>query len=311
MTGKVCIVPTVLPFEEAMINEHVFIIRGNEKKALQQYLCAFLFSELGQELLKNNITGQAQGGLNSTNLKSIKIPLPPLDIQKKIVEEISKVDEEYNTTRMTIETYRNKIENIFNDMEIIGKQGGASLTRLEELYSSLEYGFTATARESGDVRFVRITDIDPNGDLYKENAKYIDLTNEAKKYSLNKNDILVARTGNTYAKTTMFNEDYQAVFASYLIRINLIADKLLSKYYWKYAQTRHYWQQAESLVSGMAQPQFNANAIQQLKIPLPPLEKQKEIVAEIEQYEKQITEAQCKLNELKHSKKDILKKYLD
>jgi len=40
----------------------------------QKYLFNLLFSQLGQELLKTNITGAAQGGLNSTNLKNIKIP---------------------------------------------------------------------------------------------------------------------------------------------------------------------------------------------------------------------------------------------
>src|SRR5205823_3411798 len=72
LTGKVAIVPKPMPFDNGMINEHVFILRANEK-AEQKYIFYFLYSDFGQELMKANITGQAQGGLNSSNLENIKI----------------------------------------------------------------------------------------------------------------------------------------------------------------------------------------------------------------------------------------------
>ena len=40
--------------------------------------------------------------------------------------------------------------------------------------------------------------------------------------------------------------------------------------------------QAKALASSGGQPQFNANALKQVKIPLPSLETQRSIVAEIE-----------------------------
>lgn len=123
LTGKIALVRNELNNIKAMANEHVFILRCVEA-ATQQYLFYILHSDMGQRLLKANITGSAQGGLNSTNLKNIKIPLPPLDIQQKIVEECQKIDDEFNRTRMKIEEYRAKIANIFNDLEIIQAGGG-------------------------------------------------------------------------------------------------------------------------------------------------------------------------------------------
>jgi restriction endonuclease S subunit len=87
-------------------------------------LFEFLYSVIGQNILKANITGSAQGGLNSTNLKAIKIPLPPLDIQQQVVSECEKVDEEYNNSRMTIEEYKKKIAEVFERLEVISKSGG-------------------------------------------------------------------------------------------------------------------------------------------------------------------------------------------
>lgn len=43
-----------------------------------------------------------------------------------------------------------------------------------------------------------------------------------------------------------------------------------------------YWSQANALMTGGGQPQFNGNALIQLKFPLPPLATQQAIVAEIE-----------------------------
>jgi len=159
-----------------------------------------------------------------------------------------------------------------------------------------EYGFTATAAEKGDVRFVRITDIAPDGRLRKEDPKYISLTRDSEQYLLKKGDLLVARTGATFGKTMLFDEDYPAVFASYLIRLRFPQDRLLPEFYWAFAQTEKYWEQARALVTGGGQPQFNGNALTQLQIPLPPLEVQQEIVAEIEGYQKVIDGARAVLD---------------
>ena len=54
-------------------------------------------------------------------------------------------------------------------------------------------------------------------------------------------------------------------------------------------------------MSGGGQPQFNSGAIKQIEIPLPSLEEQKAIVAQIEQ-EEQYVEACKKLIELNKQK---------
>lgn len=59
-------------------------------------------------------------------LNDIKIPIPDLNIQQKIAEECSKIDDEYNSTRMAIEDYKQKIEDIFNgigDIRLISEGG--------------------------------------------------------------------------------------------------------------------------------------------------------------------------------------------
>ena len=140
----------------------------------------------------------------------------------------------------------------------------------------VEYGYGETAKKSGDVRYVRITDINEDGEI-NGNPKYIGLTKEAKRYLLNKGDLVVARTGATYGKTLLFEEDEKAVFASFLMRLNFNKTKVFPPYYWLFTRTQNYWSQAKTLVTGGAQPQFNGNAIKKIKIPLPSIPEQKEI----------------------------------
>jgi len=83
----------------------------------------------------------------------------------------------------------------------------------------------------------------------------------------------------------LFNENYQAVYASFLIRIRFKENNILPSYYWHFAQSRFYWDQANKLVGGGAQPQFNANVLKEIKVPIPPLDDQHRIVAILDKFD--------------------------
>ncbi len=80
----------------------------------------------------------------------------------------------------------------------------------------------------------------------------------------------------------IFEETYPAVFASFLIRLRFPKERVHPRYYWVFAQSDLYWNQANALMTGGGQPQFNGNALVQVKIPLPSLTTQQAIVAAIE-----------------------------
>jgi type I restriction-modification system DNA methylase subunit/restriction endonuclease S subunit len=60
-------------------------------------------------------------------LKQLKIPLPPLSVQQEIVNACGSFDEKYERTRMSIEEYLRRIEQIFNDMKMTISGGGGNL----------------------------------------------------------------------------------------------------------------------------------------------------------------------------------------
>ena len=103
LTGKIALLREELNNENAMVNEHVFLLRC-KSQLKQYYIFYFLFSQNGQNLLKQNITGSAQGGINSTNLKEIRIPLPPPEVQQRIVNECEVADDNATTEKNAILT---------------------------------------------------------------------------------------------------------------------------------------------------------------------------------------------------------------
>ena len=229
---------------------------------------ALTLTKLVDEMIR-----MASGGtfkeISKTSFCKLKIPLPPLDVQKAIVEEIDGYQKIIDGARQVVDNYKPTIK-IDPDWEMV-ELGNVAAT---------EYGHSESGKESGDTRFVRISDIDKNGKLKDSGFKYINLSEESRPYLLTKGNVVVARTGATYGKTLLFDAGFQAVFAGYLIRLNFDNKKITNEYYWVFAQSENYIKQKESLVQGGGQPQFNANAIKKIKIPLPTLSVQQEIVAQ-------------------------------
>ena len=285
-TGKTGYFDGNSPFKIGAVNEHVFILRAKNKNQYNPFLLfKILKSEFGQKEFLKYKTGAAQGGIN-LSIKKIEIPLPPLEVQEKIVAELDGYQKIIDGAKQIVKNYKPTIK-IDPDWPLV---------ELEKV-CAMEYGYTAKAQESGDTRFIRITDIDDNACLISDNPMFIDLSEESKPYLLEKGDVLIARTGATYGKTLLFGDNEQAVFASYLIRLSFNHDKVVPAFFTSFSLGEIYWQQARELVSGGGQPQFNANVIKRIRMPIPPIKTQQKIVAEIES-ERELVEANKKLIEI-------------
>ena len=234
----------------------------------------------------NRIVSAAQGlgvkGVTRQFLADLELPLPPMAEQERLVAE-------WEGYRQVIAAARQILAHYKPTLRLDPKW---PLKPLAEI-ASLEYGLTATGRETGDARLIRITDITNEGTLSEASPKFVKLDAEARAYLLKQDDILVARTGATYGKTLLFHSKAPAVFASYLIRLRFDSG-ILPRFYWLFSQSENYWRQARALVTGGGQPQFNGNALKEIVVPAPPLAVQREIVAEMEA-ERELVEANREL----------------
>ncbi len=88
------------------VNNHAHVLRPMPNKLIDTYLVALLTCLD----LNEYITGVTVPKLNQQRLRSIKIPLPPLDVQKAIVAEIDGYQKIVDANKKMIEMYEQKIK---------------------------------------------------------------------------------------------------------------------------------------------------------------------------------------------------------
>ena len=260
------------------------------------YLYLYHFIKMHQKTFMQCQYGAGIPSLNLKSINSISIPLPPLSIQSEIVHILdsftlltAELTAELTARQKQYAFYRDYLLD-FSDEDVTKKIPDIDCSNVEYKrlgdIAKFTYGYTDKAKDYGDTRFIRITDILDNGYLNPSDAKYININEESKKYLLSKGDLLLARTGATYGKTLYVPDDEKAVYASFLIKIELDNTKILNRYYWHFSKSNLYWKQANKLVSTAGQPQFNTNAVSRVVIPVPPLSVQENIVKILDRFDK-------------------------
>jgi type I restriction enzyme S subunit len=150
-------------------------------------------------------------------------------------------------------------------------------TTLDFYLESTQYGFTASAQESGTHKLVRITDIN-SGSVNWDTVPFCNCDVE-EKYLLKDNDILVARTGGTTGKSFLvFNPPNNSIFASYLIRLRLKADVDI-EFINLFLNSYVFWSQIIEMKSGSAMPNVNAEKLKTLRLPKCDITTQKKIIS--------------------------------
>lgn len=114
-TGKVGFYDGV--FEEAAVNEHVFILRSRDPNTLdQRYLYYSVLLPETRNKIERRITGSAQPGLNSQFVGAVDIPLQPLPKQRKISTILSGIDTAIEKTEALISKYQQIKAGLMHDL---------------------------------------------------------------------------------------------------------------------------------------------------------------------------------------------------
>jgi hypothetical protein len=171
----------------------------------------------------------------------------------------------------------------------------------EIVFNNGQYGANESARDYsiGDVRYIRITDIDEYGYLKSEEKKTASHIDNS--YLLKFNDVLFARSGSVGRCYIHKNTTEPAIFAGYLIRYVLNKKKVDSDYLFYYCNSKLYNFWVKTIQRPAVQANINAQEFRKLPIPLPSIDKQQEIAAHI-------SEMRAKAKKLQAEGAEILQK---
>ncbi|PUZ26734.1 type I restriction enzyme, S subunit [Chitinophaga costaii] len=250
-----------------------------------KFLYYFLIGE--QHFLKSKVRVAGIPTLDNFVVEKLKIPIPPLEVQKEIVRVLDTFTEltaelkaELTARKQQYEYYRDKLLN-FNNLNGCGYKW---LTMSELGNYKLSYGSGASAIEfDGDTRYIRITDITEDGNL---TDVPMSPSNFEEKYLLKDGDILLARSGATVGKNFYFTEKFgKAIYAGYLIRVQVNREIAVPKYIYHYLNSCEYNHFIAQTKSSGSQPNINAQQYGSFKIPVPSLEEQQRIVNILDKFD--------------------------
>lgn len=169
--------------------------------------------------------------------------------------------------------------------------------RLSVICEELKYGSSAKSEIIGDIPVLRMGNIQ-DGKIDWNNLVYTSNNIEINKYKLQKGDLLFNRTNSQelVGKTAIYNGEYPAIYAGYLIKIKLINGIVPEyiNYFMSSPMARERCWRVKS--NGVSQSNINAEKLKEFIIPLPPVEEQKRIVAKIDELLFCVDKLQHKIN---------------
>lgn len=238
--------------------------------------------------LKNNeksLLGQQQTGsipaISKKQIESFKIPVPPLEVQCKIVHILD--DFTLLSAELSAELKARKNQyNYYRDKEMLNAKNVVKykLNEIAKIYDGTHQ--TPKYTDSG-IDFISVENIK---DIYNS-KKYISVE-DYNKYKIKPklNDIFMTRIG-TIGKCTVFNKQKDLAYyvSLALIRPN---NDIVDSYYLKYL--------IESIIGikelrkrtliNAVPIKINKDDIGKIKLPIPPMDEQKRIVSILDKFEK-------------------------
>lgn len=288
--GRVGIIP--VEFDGANLTENAdkIIIKHINKNLLVKVLSSYIVQKQIQEV----ITTGCQPKLAIKKIEQLKIPLPPINEQQRIVERIESLFAKLDRAKELIENTLAQFEQ--NKMAILHKAFIGELTAkwrkennidlsswqektIDELCTSLKYGTSKKSNPEGSVVVLRMGNLQ-NGEIDWSNLMYTDDKDDIEKYLLKKGDVLFNRTNSPelVGKTSIYRGEYPAIYAGYLIKLDYGKDIIgeYLNYMMNSTKAKHYCYTVKT--DGVSQSNINAKKIGAFEIPVPTIEEQQEIV---------------------------------
>jgi len=167
-------------------------------------------------------------------------------------------------------------------------------TTLGDICSKPQYGWTSKAAKSGQIRYLRTSDISEGGIEWQKVPYCEEVPADVEKYQVYPDDILVARAGSVGVSHRVRDIACDAVFASYLIRFKAL-DGIEPKFVEFFLKSYEYWRAISEFAAGIAVPNVNATKLASLGLPLAPINEQHRIVAKLEKLLEKVGACQKRL----------------
>ena len=261
------------------------------------YLKHFFQTKRYRTTIRNVINGANINNIRTRDIDNLKIPLPPLPIQKKIAAILDAADDYRQKTKALLDKYDELTQSIFLDMfgDPVRNEKGWEVRGLEEV-STIGSGITKGRKLKSDMSlqlpYMRVANVQ-DGYLSLDEIKLIPGSEaDLIKYGLEVGDVLLTEGGDPdkLGRGAIWNGEIpNCVHQNHIFKVRLNHQYLLSEYFSKLCGSiygKRYFLKRAKQTTGIAT--INKTQLKAFPCYIPPLEVQTEFVSMILEINTQI-----------------------
>ena len=275
-----------------LISGQMLRVRLENPEIDSKFLNYMIQTKWFSQCLENEIVGTTRKSINSDILRNLPLLKPPISVQRQIVAVLEQAEAVKRQRQEADALTGALLQNVFNEMfgDPVRNEKGWDVVKIREITEKSQYGCSVLGIDGGQYPIIGMNNITYEGKIDLKNLKYVNLSQkEFENFKLESGDILFNRTNapNLVGKTGLFHNGENFVFASYLIRLKLKMDVVDPVFLWIFLNSSY----MKNKFSGMCkkavnQANINAQELQNISIPLPPLALQQQFARVIESVER-------------------------
>lgn len=218
-----------------------FVVRSSSSEILVKYVYYFLFGNI--RILEEGFKGSGLKHISKSYLNSIKIPIPPLDIQRKTINVLDKVLLLLENRKEQVAVLDKLAKDTFIDMfgDPVVNPNGFDIRNLQEFYADSKnavkcgpFGSALKKNEYTDrgIPVWTMDNITKNGNFI--NDVYLRISEEKyeqlKAYSVKDGDVIISRAGTVGKMCVVQSGQEKSIISTNLIRVRF-NDELLPSFF--------------------------------------------------------------------------------
>lgn len=267
----------------AYLNQRVSCVRIKNNNLLnKRFLFNFLNSDSFEKTCIKNSKGIAQKNISTVWLREIKIPLPPMEEQKKIAARLDAVSDLLAKQKQLLSEQDNLIQSTFYDMFL--KQN-FSKRKIVDFVETDVKNAKKIFNKNNFIKYIDISSIDNNSNIITgyTHIEFCDAPSRAQQV-VKKNDILVSTVRPNLKNIALikFNDNNLVASSGFCV---LRAKNIEPVFLLYNVLSQDFTEKMVSAVTGANYPAIKNSDILNYKIPVPPLELQEKFAAVAEQIE--------------------------
>lgn len=277
--------PVLVDIEPDFAIKNVALFRFNGTKVCNKFILFLLKSDFIKFQLGILSRGGTQKFVSLTNLRELKIPLPPLPIQKKIAAVLEKADGLRRKREQQIKRLDDLQQAIFLDMfgdPVTNPKGWEKVKLVDVIDVPAMNGFFAKKKDYGHgCPIIWISDFLNKFYVNIDGVRKVQASkSDIEKYKLKYGDALFCRSSLTVdgiGKASIIPPEIHSdcIFECHVIKLSFDVQRLLPEYFKQFSETNYFRAQIMKSAKTSTMTTISQDGILKTHILIPPIEQQK------------------------------------